>query len=116
MRVKSGDGRLVWRPISDCFGDAPCEHVEIVEYSVKISEADETRGYFTDGAFANGDARYTETHYLPDQICGKRTCRAEVDGDFFVPGNTYEVQVFALEASGNSTYRELELTYPSRRR
>ena len=116
VRVKRDDVRLVWRPIHDCFGDAACEEVEVVEYSVKISEADETREYFTDGAFTNGDARYTETHYLPDQICGKRTCRVEVDDEFFVPGNAYEVQVFALEASGNSTYRELELTSPSHHR
>ncbi len=116
VRVKRDDVRLVWRRISDCFGDAACEHADIVEYSIKISEAAETRDDFTDGAFTNGDARFTETHYVPEQICGKRACRVEVDDEFFVPGNTYEVQVFAIEASGNSTYRELELTYPTRRR
>lgn len=116
VRVDHDDVKVAWRPVNDCFDDVDCDEVEIVEYAVKFSEEDVTREYFADGAFTNGDSRYTEMHVLPDQICRRRMCRIEMDGEFFVPGNTYEVQVFALEASGNSTYRSVALDVPARRR
>lgn len=104
--------RLSWPAITKCFEVVPCTALEITEYSVKLSEAEVTRnGDFNDGGFTNGDARYLESQYVPEAICNDGLCEVTINPDFFVEGNTYEWQVFAIESSGNSTYRESDFDY-----
>ena len=104
--------KLSWPAVTECFEDVPCADLEIVEYSVKLSEAEVTRGGdFNDGGFTNGDARYLESQYVPEAICNDSLCEVTVNSDFFVEGNTYEWQVFAIESSGNSNYRESDFDY-----
>ena len=104
--------RLSWPAVTDCFEDVPCTGLEITEYSVKLSEAEVTRNaVFDDGGFTNGDARYLESQYVPEAICTDGMCEVTLNSDFFLEGNTYEWQVFAIESSGNSTYRESDFAY-----
>ena len=112
VRRVEGNVRLSWPTITTCFEDVSCNDFEIAEYSVKLSEAVVTRGgVFSDGGFTNGDARYLETLYAPAAICNGGLCEVTISSDFFVEGDTYEWQVFAVESSGNSTYRESDFDY-----
>lgn len=114
VRVDVDDDEVTfsWRPVVDCFDDVACDEVEVVEYSVKIEEEDVERDGFIDGGFTNGTSRYQEAHYLPEIVCNHRRCKVELGAEFFVPGNTYGWQVFAIEESGNSTYRADTFTFP----
>ncbi|MDH3683913.1 MAG: hypothetical protein OEV40_28655 [Acidimicrobiia bacterium] len=112
VEVDDDEVSFSWRPVTDCFDDVSCDGVEVVEYSVKIEEDDVERDNFVDGGFTNGASRYQEGHYLPEIICDDRRCEVELGTDFFVPGNSYGWQVFAIEESGNSTYRADTFVFP----
>lgn len=112
VHVSENGVRFSWKPVTGCFDETPCDAVNIVEYSVKVEEDDIEREDFVDGGFTNGASRYQEIHYLPDIVCGERRCKVDIGGDFFVPGNTYGWQVFAIEQSGNSTYRADTFVFP----
>ena len=106
VRLDDDDVTLRWRRVDDCFDEVSCDSVDVVEYSVKVEEEEVERDDFIDGGFTNGTARYQEAHYLPDSVCNRRRCEITMGTEFFVPGNTYTWQVFAIEASGNSTYQD----------
>ena len=109
--LQVGDSvELSWPAVAECFEDLPCTDLEIAEYSVKLSEVDAPRGFDDDG-FTNGDSRFFESHFLAEAICKEGLCAVTVSSDFFLDGDLYEWEVFAIEKSGNSTYRSSEFTY-----
>ena len=114
VEIKEGNVSFSWQAVTDCFEDVPCQGVEIAEYSVKV-ELEEggifREDTFDDGGFTNGASRYLEGHYVPAAICHDGFCEVDLSSDFFIEGDVYGWQVFAIEKSGNSTYRESELTF-----
>lgn len=86
------DGLVIeWEPVTTRFLGPGS--VEIVEYQVILDEVDPER----DQPWVDGGTRRALVN-LPASVTS-----LSVPSEFLVPGNSYEFEILAIEASGNST-------------